>query len=327
MEFVNGPSLQQLISLYQRLPENTALEVGRQVAEAFCHLELNNMVHRDMKPENIMLAGDVVKICDLGLAREIRSGSDSLIETNQGLVMGTPHYISPEQARGRTDLDIRTDLYGLGGILYRMVAGQLPFKADNPRGYLTKHLEEPLTPPEKHCPGLAPETSQLIQTLMAKERDDRFPSAQEALEVIEECLKNLGAPSEDPMTEAEVSADTQILRPVEMAQRKVSACDLKPTLIFTHGGDIGRREVLDADEIAIGRMSDCEVRVRQPWFSRRHFTIKRKGNRWILDDLESRNGTSVNGTRVMRCILQPGDEISVMSSRIAFVLEADQGSR
>jgi len=320
MELVRGPSLQDVLNLYQRFTERLSLEITRQIVVALCHVAENEMVHRDLKPQNIMLAGNLVKICDLGLAREIHPEGDELLETRHGVIVGTPHYISPEQGRGRQDLDIRTDLYAVGAILYRMVTGSLPFKGETPKDYVRKHVRDPLTPPEELCPKLAEGTSDLIQTLMAKARRERYQSAQATLEVIEGLIEALDASSDDP--EAKSADDgTAVLKDVLVEEKGLAEIDLQPVLFVTQSDEPSRRIALDRDRLVVGRKTTCDIRVRHPWFSREHFVLRRHCGHWVLDDLGSRNGTRVNGMRAIRAVLQAGDEITVKGTRFVFLIE------
>jgi serine/threonine-protein kinase len=322
MELVKGPSLQDVLNLYQRFSERRALQLARQIAEALRHIASQEMVHRDLKPQNVMLAGRLLKICDLGLAREIHPEGEELLDTRHGVIVGTPHYISPEQGRGRHDLDIRTDLYALGAILYRMVTGSLPFKGDTPKDFVDKHVNEPLTPPEDLCPTLSEETSELIQTLMAKNRRDRHQSAEAALEAIDGALEGLKESETLSGEKNDAENDgTGVLKDVEVKVRGLDEVSLRPVLFLTQGDELSRRMALDSDRLVVGRKTTCDVRVRPAWFSREHFVLRRHAGRWVLDDLGSRNGTRVNGMKVIRCVLQPGDEISVKGTRFVFLLE------
>lgn len=324
MELVEGFTLQHLLVLEGRVPEAQALEVARQVTEALCHLEAHQMVHRDLKPSNILLNGDLVKICDLGLARELAHGPQDWTVTHDGMILGTPQYLSPEQARGQKDLDIRTDLYSLGVMLYRMVSGELPFQAESPAAFIYKQINEPLKPPEELQPGLSLKTSRLIQTLMAKERYQRFRGAREALEEILACrafLEESGRADAGavgrPVAGAQEEGEQKTEPPVQTHRG--------PALLFSGGQQAGRRVDLTQDETVVGRQLDCDIQVVEPWFSRRHFVIRRENQQWVFEDLNSRNGTQINGLPAMSAVLRHRDEISVKDTRILFLLESVEG--
>ena len=156
---------------------------------------------------------------------------------------------------------------------------------------------------------------------MAKERHQRFRSADEALGAIEDCLKKHSAAEEPVIMELSDEAKTQAIKESDLKQQELRQPTLQPVLIFTHGSEPGRRISLSEEETVFGRASICDVQIQQPWFSRRHFVILKKGFDWLLDDLESRNGTFVNGARVLRCVLQLGDVIAVRDTRFVFELE------
>jgi len=180
MEFIDGSTCEQMLDERGRLPEHEAVETAIPVAEALNHLYRNNLVHRDVKPSNIMLdrRSGAVKLCDLGLARECE---DVAQLTQQGTVLGTPYYISPEQAEGRADIDIRADIYSLGATLYHMVTGKVPFEAASAMRVVVKHLTEPLLPPQQVLPTLSEGLSAVIEKMMRKERDRRYRNPEELL--------------------------------------------------------------------------------------------------------------------------------------------------
>ncbi len=182
MEFVEGESVHQRLKREGSIPEGEALRIVRHVAMALQHAAGAGLVHRDVKPDNIFLAPDGhAKLGDLGLAR--RAGAEGTQLTQAGLMIGTPHYVSPEQARGEADIDSRSDIYSLGATLYHMITGQVPFDGDTSMAVLNKHLHEELRWPADINDALTDEVCLLISKMMAKDRNDRY---QEALELIAE---------------------------------------------------------------------------------------------------------------------------------------------
>ena len=188
MEFVDGKTVDQILKRGGAIDERRALQVGRQIALALECAHRNGLVHRDVKPANIMLAkGGGAKLCDLGFA-VMRSEA---IES-QGKTIGTPDYISPEQARGEADIDIRSDLYSLGATLFHMITGGVPFPAEEVGAVIAKHLNEKVRAPISIKPELAPETSRLVEKLMEKRREDRPQLPVEVVRTIDEALKRMG---------------------------------------------------------------------------------------------------------------------------------------
>jgi outer membrane protein assembly factor BamD (BamD/ComL family)/predicted Ser/Thr protein kinase len=181
MEYVEGESLADITEEKGALPQEKALPIVRDIAYALQHAQDNNLIHRDIKPDNILLSGDGhCKLCDLGLAR--RSGASSAL-TAAGVAMGTPEYIAPEQARGESELDIRTDIYSLGATLYHVVMGKAPFDGPTPAHIMRAHMDEPLSFPDE--PQINPDLRELISKMMAKDPARRQQSARELLEDID----------------------------------------------------------------------------------------------------------------------------------------------
>lgn len=179
MEFVEGESVHQMLQKRGCIEEKDALRIIHQVAEALQEAHRMNIIHRDIKPSNILINDDgEAKLADFGLARE---ESDSSI-TQTGQMMGTPYYMSPEQARGDRGVDSRADLYSLGATFYHMVTGRLPFKGDTPTIVVLKHIEEPVIPPKEHFPELSEGVNGIILRMMEKDPGRRYATPQELIE-------------------------------------------------------------------------------------------------------------------------------------------------
>jgi tRNA A-37 threonylcarbamoyl transferase component Bud32 len=169
MEFVDGPPLDRMISESGRLPEERALRITLDVAKALGHARENHVVHRDVKPGNILVGKDGrAKLTDLGLATRL-----DIDEKKPGTAMGTPAYISPEQIQARSDVDIRSDIYSLGMTFYHMLTGHPPYSGD-PTEVMAKHLTETLPDPRGEVPELSKEAVLLLRRMTEKRREDRF---------------------------------------------------------------------------------------------------------------------------------------------------------
>jgi eukaryotic-like serine/threonine-protein kinase len=182
MEFVDGQSAaEQLAKTPAGVPVGKVLKMALQIGEALQHAHENNIIHRDVKPENILISSDgTAKLCDLGLARS--AGNEDAALTQAGMAVGTPHYISPEQARGRGDLDPRADIYSFGATLFHLVTGRPVFTGDNPLQIMTKHLEDPPPLAAEVSPAVSAELSAVIDKMLAKRRDDRYPVMADVIE-------------------------------------------------------------------------------------------------------------------------------------------------
>lgn len=184
MEFVDGESLHELLARRGRLPEAEALGIFRQMLNALSVIHARGMIHRDIKPENILLTREgTAKLCDLGLARPENRDAPGL--TQPGMAMGTPAFISPEQIEGRTDLDIRADLYALGGTLYSMLTGQPPYPGSRPMDIVAKHLKAPIPDPRRIVPSISRPTAEIIRRCLQKDRNRRYSSPREILEELD----------------------------------------------------------------------------------------------------------------------------------------------
>jgi tetratricopeptide (TPR) repeat protein len=177
MPYVEGESLRERLNRERQLPLDDARQIAREVADALSYAHSRAVVHRDIKPENILLAGGHARVADFGIARAVTAaGGDRLTQT--GMAIGTPLYMSPEQAAGDQDLDGRSDLYSLACVLYEMLAGQPPFTGP-PESMLAQHLTA--EPPNVTTvrPAVPPEVSAALTRALAKTPADRFnPVAQ-----------------------------------------------------------------------------------------------------------------------------------------------------
>jgi len=180
MEYVEGKTLYDDLSDGKVLGEQEALEIVIQLANALAHAHSMGMIHRDVKPKNIMINTEgTVKLADMGLARE--TSDIQAAKHEQGKAFGTPYYIAPEQIRGEVNIDGRADIYALGATLFHMVTGRVPFEADSPSDVMRKHLKETLTPPDHINISLSAGISEVIEVMMAKKKEDRYDTMEELL--------------------------------------------------------------------------------------------------------------------------------------------------
>ncbi|MEK7269686.1 MAG: protein kinase [Planctomycetota bacterium] len=169
MEFVEGETLYDRIKREGRLPERTAIAIAHQIARGLDHASRRGIVHRDVKPGNVLLTAEgVAKLADLGLARQLGFETDA----DDG-ALGTPNYIAPEQARGEPDVDSRADVYSLGATLYHLLTGKPPFTGPTAAVIMTKHLTDPVRWPED-ATGVSAGARAIVEWAMGKDRARRY---------------------------------------------------------------------------------------------------------------------------------------------------------
>jgi eukaryotic-like serine/threonine-protein kinase len=180
MEFVEGESLGRRIEREGAIPEMEAIRIIAQVAQGLHRAHKQNLIHRDVKPDNILVTPDgVAKLADLGLVKETDTDLN-LTRTGRGL--GTPHFMAPEQFRNAKNADARCDIYSLGATLYQMVTGELPFRSNGPLEAWMKKVQNDLTPPRKLTPSLSDRVDWAIRRAMAAQADHRPSSCREFVE-------------------------------------------------------------------------------------------------------------------------------------------------
>lgn len=185
MEFVEGDSVAQLIDKSGPLEERFALQITLQIARALEHAHKHGLVHRDVKPQNILVTrNNMAKLCDLGLAK-LQSEN---VGDPTGVPVGTPHYLSPEQARGEADVDIRSDIYSLGASLFHMLTGETPFEGQSPMVLMTKHLTEAPEPPRRLNPDVSRGASELVIQMLEKDKEDRPQTPAELIKDVQQVL-------------------------------------------------------------------------------------------------------------------------------------------
>ncbi len=199
MEFLDGESLASRIESRLRLSEAEVARIALQLLDGLGAAHAAGVLHRDLKPDNIFLvrqkAGhrDFVKIIDFGISKfQALNQSDEMRMTATGTVVGTPYYISPEQAKGLGDTDHRSDLYAVGVILYEALAGRVPFLADNFNNLLFKIVLEEAPPLESLVPSVDPMFAALVHKAMARDRDARYQSAAELAAALADWAKLRG---------------------------------------------------------------------------------------------------------------------------------------
>lgn len=229
MEYIEGKTLYDImqpppVGEGRTFSEAEALDIMIQITDALVHAHHRGLIHRDIKPKNIMLTPQgVAKLTDLGLARAIDDKQTA--ENEAGKAYGTPYYISPEQIRGDVDIDFRADIYSLGATLYHMVTGHPPFEADTPSAVMHKHLKQRLVPADHVNQALSAGIGEIIDVCMAKKREERYQNTENLMEDLK-AVRN-----HQPPIHARRSVDLDALSKLEETGKTV---DLAPESTERH---------------------------------------------------------------------------------------------
>ena len=212
MEYIDGPSLSEILDNYGPVPEPYAIRCIKQIAEGLKYAnDKCGLIHRDIKPANILVdrqAGgkgdynlyidkDQAKIIDFGLAKST-DGNDDLTMT--GMTMGTPHYMAPEQIRGDSNINHQVDIYALGATLYHLLTGEPPFDGNSPGAIMLAHINNPVPNPASQIPSLKAETIDIVKTSLAKETGNRFGTFNAIIRACEKALEHFQNKEDSSMT-------------------------------------------------------------------------------------------------------------------------------
>jgi len=289
MEYVENGSLRQRLRP-RGMPLDQVIRIAGEVCDALHYAHSQGVVHRDVKPENILFTSkEEVKLVDFGIAK--LTGERTV--TQDGLLIGTPLYMSYEQAKGQP-VDPRSDIYALGIVLYEMLTGQVPFTGQ-PLTVVHKHLTEAPTPPSKLNSSIPPEVERVVMKALEKDIKKRFRSA-------EEMARALGYTAPFSLPKPRMAKP-----PVypEEPHRRAAA----PRLVVVH---TGRVLPLTGNVTVLHRR---DINPMDRLISREHARVIRRGPNLWLEDLGSTNGTYLNGQRLFEpALLRVGDEIRLGAS-------------
>ena len=302
MEFVEGTPVDILLSERGALPVQSAISVCQCLLEALVYAHGKGITHRDIKPANLIKEKNgAVKVTDFGIAK-IREGGGSTgqtVLTKSGFLLGTPHYMSPEQIREPKDAGAKSDVYSSGVVLYEMLTGSLPFNSRS----LPK-LIDAIYRGEKQAPTalraeVDKELEQIVLKAMHPRMDQRYETAREFFEALEEY--NARQPISAPTKRQPVADDTMPPPPRTPEPPKLwSLVCVKP--------ERNEKYAISGDNVMVGRDRTCTIVLQHPAVSRRHARITVGGGPSpVLEDLQSANGTYVNNARIDRVVLKPGD--------------------
>ncbi|TVR44973.1 MAG: FHA domain-containing protein [Planctomycetota bacterium] len=322
LEYVSGGDLHNLICARERIGELEALRIGRQVALALDEADKLHLVHRDIKPENILITskGDA-KLVDFGLARTTKA--DRTVLTLAGSTLGTPDYMSPEQIYGDADLDIRSDLYALGCVLFFCLAGHPPYEGDS-IDIMKNHLSGNIPNIRSYNSAVSKQTRAIIERCMAKKRDDRFSTGFEMAEACGAAMERKGTQRFDT-TMRGIKLSDMLPKPQFSSDSIIELGEAIPPPVIPPMPQAPYHWLLLQDQrsglaihliaktsILIGKLRASPVDVCLRYYpkeqyaelnnrvSRQHCELRRheSGSGFVITDCGSTNGLLIGGTRI-----------------------------
>ena len=344
LEFLRGRTLEDLIA-EGPLPWRDALRIASRLADALSHAHENGIVHRDIKPGNVMiLKKGEPKIMDFGVAK-----LDSSKLTSQGDVLGSPGYMAPEQAL-EARVDARSDLFSLGTVLYESLTGKRAFGTGTFSEILMRLAYEHPEPPSRIVKGIPPAVDDIVAHALAKNPDERYANADQMVEDIEDALSgrplrhaagrgdpgpvSMPAPGMPPLRTPTASVAVELVKsagtatadaPARSAGLPRGPLSLPPgkrvSLSLLSGPKEGVEHVLRHASLLIGREggnSGAAIELAETQVSRMHAMVEARGTRFVLRDLESKNGTFIGTERVKEVEIHDGTEFQIGGTR--FVL-------
>ncbi len=298
MEFVEGTPVDILLTERGALPLGSAIGIAQCLLEALVYAHGKGIVHRDIKPANLIKEkSGTVKVTDFGIAKIKEGGGTSgqTVLTKSGFLLGTPHYMSPEQIREPKDAGAKSDIYSSGVLLYEMLTGALPFNSRS----LPK-LIDAIYRGEKQAPSalrhdVDRELEQIVLKSMHPRMDQRYETAREFFEALEEynARQPIAPTTRQPIVDAHPTP------PVVEVPKNWALVNVK--------AEANEKHAISGDSVMVGRDRTCAIVLAHPAVSRRHARITVAGQVPVLEDLQSANGTYVNNNRVDRVVLKPGD--------------------
>src|SRR6266545_3538148 len=247
MPFVEGEALRTRLAREGELPVRDAVRILKDVADALAYAHARGIVHRDIKPDNVLLSGNHAVVADFGVAKAVSQAKTESGLTSVGVALGTPAYMAPEQAAGDPNIDHRADIYAFGAMAYEMLTGRAPFAGMAPHQMLAAHVTEPVVPITDRRPALSPAIAELVMSCLAKNPADRPQTANEVLLALE----GMATPSGSVAITSPVATVRNVLR---RPRNKVLAVAALAIIVVAAGWVTLRPRApaaLDANRVAI----------------------------------------------------------------------------
>jgi eukaryotic-like serine/threonine-protein kinase len=301
MEYVEGTPVDVLLTERGALPLSSAIGIAQCLLEALVYAHGKGIVHRDIKPANLIKeksSSGTVKVTDFGIAKikEGGGGSGQTVLTKSGFLLGTPHYMSPEQIREPKDAGAKSDIYSSGVVLYEMLTGVLPFNSRSLPKLIDAIYRGEKQAPSALRPEVDKELEQIVLKSMHPRMDQRFETAREFFEALEEynARQPIAPTTRQPVVEVPPAPPPQ-----QDVARNWALVNVK--------AEANEKHAISGDSVMVGRDRTCAIVLSHPAVSRRHARITVGGQAPVLEDLQSANGTYVNNNRVDRVVLKAGD--------------------
>jgi serine/threonine-protein kinase len=315
MEYVDGQTLKYHMLNERQMDPLRALNYARQIAEGLEAAYRQGVVHRDIKPQNILVnTQDIVKVADFGLARS----RETVTLTQSNVFMGTAYYISPEQAESGRSADTRSDLYSVAAVLFEMLAGYPPYQGETAVDIVIKHINDKIPSICRIRPGLPPEMDLFMQKALAKQAADRFATPQEFIAALDQVQERI----RDMPQDKRVAFPGQEQKP---GTRSIQAPQKEGRLIVLSNG---QSIPLRGELMVVGRQDPTlgifpEINLADKTVGRRHAYLHHKQGTYTVEDLNALNKTRLNGVTLTpheEHVLRDGDMLRFGSVEVRFEL-------
>jgi serine/threonine protein kinase len=321
MDYIDGQTLKYYLITYGPMEAGRALNYAHQIAEGLDTAYKQGVVHRDIKPQNILInAKDVVKIADFGLAR----GRETVTLTQSNVFMGTAYYISPEQAESGRSADTRSDLYSVATVLFEMLTGHPPFEGETAVDIVIKHMNEKVPSLSRLRPELPVEFDHFMQKAMAKRPVDRYQTPREFIAALEQLQERVHAmPGPAGGKQAVLAGHER--KSGQAGPSRQAAPQKQARLVVLSSGQI---IPLTLETMVVGRQDPIirnfpEIDLADKTVGRRHAYLRNQQGTFTVEDLNALNKTRLNGVTLTpheECPLKDGDILRFGSVEVRFEL-------